>query len=47
MVPDDLTKAAHLFKGNLPHSVMLNTEYTGYKSGSSIPLKIFLTRTAH
>ena len=27
VVPEDLAKAVDLFKGDLPHAVMFNTEY--------------------
>ena len=39
MVPEDLAKAVDLFKGDLPHAVMFNTEYGSWvrqwKEGSS------------
>ena len=30
MVPDELAKAVDLFKGDLPHAVMFNTEYDSW-----------------
>ena len=30
MVPEDLAKAVDLFKGDLPHAVMFNTEYDSW-----------------